>query len=563
MTVANANPGADTIAFNIPGPGVHTIAPITPLPPLTDVAGVTIDGYTQPGAHPNTLAVGNDATLRIELSGALAGEQVAGLDVRSPATIRGLVINRFDRVGISIRSSEVTVVGCFVGTDPTGSAALPNRYGISAFPEDPKVVLPLVGIVIGGRSAEDRNLVSGNVFDGVSVFASSGTEFLGNYIGTNAAGDAALPNGGAGIVVNSSEKARVGGGEAAARNVLSGNLGAGVLFSVAGQSSVEGNLIGTSATGKTLLPNSPGVWAFGSQQIVIGGATPDLGNVIAGNRIHGVRLSGFSTMNNSILGNSIRDNGSLGIDLGSDGVSPNDAGDGDGGPNFLQNFPVLSSANVKSGQTTISGTLNRSPKASFRVEFFSSDACDPSGFGEGANFLGSANVTIDMSGNASFAVTLSVESSAGQVVTATATDPNGNTSEFSACQSIAVGQQFFTVAPCRVVDTRNAVGPLGGPALAGHSDRTFALAGTCGIPSSAMSVAANLTVTQAVAPGHLTTHRAGTGTPLASTINFSAGQTRANNAIPGLSMDGTGSVTVENAAAGPVHFILDVSGYFE
>jgi hypothetical protein len=502
VTVANANPGADTIAFNIPGPGVHTIAPITPLPPLTDVAGVTIDGYTQPGAHPNTLAVGNDATLRIELSGALAGEQVAGLDVRSPATIRGLVINRFDRVGISIRSSEVTVVGCFVGTDPTGSAALPNRYGISAFPEDPKVVLPLVGIVIGGRSAEDRNLVSGNVFDGVSVFASSGTEFLGNYIGTNAAGDAALPNGGAGIVVNSSEKARVGGGEAAARNVLSGNLGAGVLFSV-------------------------------------------------------------STMNNSILGNSIRDNGSLGIDLGSDGVSPNDAGDGDGGPNFLQNFPVLSSANVKSGQTTISGTLNRSPKASFRVEFFSSDACDSSGFGEGANFLGSANVTIDMSGNASFAVTLSVESSAGQVVTATATDPNGNTSEFSACQSIAVGQQFFTVAPCRVVDTRNAVGPLGGPALAGHSDRTFALAGTCGIPSSAMSVAANLTVTQAVAPGHLTTHRAGTGTPLASTINFSAGQTRANNAIPGLSMDGTGSVTVENAAAGPVHFILDVSGYFE
>jgi hypothetical protein len=502
VTVANANPGADTIALNIPGPGVHTIAPITPLPPLTDVAGVTIDGYTQPGAHPNTLAVGNDATLRIELSGALAGEQVAGLDVRSPATIRGLVINRFDRVGISIRSSEVTVVGCFVGTDPTGSAALPNRYGISAFPEDPKVVLPLVGIVIGGRSAEDRNLVSGNVFDGVSVFASFGTEFLGNYIGTNAAGDAALPNGGAGIVVNSSEKARVGGGEAAARNVLSGNLGAGVLFSV-------------------------------------------------------------STMNNSILGNSIRDNGSLGIDLGSDGVSPNDAGDGDGGPNFLQNFPVLSSANVKSGQTTISGTLNRSPKASFRVEFFSSDACDSSGFGEGANFLGSANVTIDMSGNASFAVTLSVESSAGQVVTATATDPNGNTSEFSACQSIAVGQQFFTVAPCRVVDTRNAVGPLGGPALAGHSDRTFALAGTCGIPSSAMSVAANLTVTQAVAPGHLTTHRAGTGTPLASTINFSAGQTRANNAIPGLSMDGTGSVTVENAAAGPVHFILDVSGYFE
>ena len=176
---------------------------------------MTIDGYTQPGAHPNTLAVGNDAALRIELSGALAGEQAAGLDVRSPATIRGLVINRFDRVGISIQISEVTVAGCFVGTDPTGSVALPNRYGVSAFPEQPKVPLPLVGTVIGGLSAADRNLVSGNVYDGVSVFASSGTEFLGNYIGTNAAGDAALPNGGAGIVVNSSEKARVGGGKLA------------------------------------------------------------------------------------------------------------------------------------------------------------------------------------------------------------------------------------------------------------------------------------------------------------------------------------------------------------
>jgi hypothetical protein len=439
MTVANANPGADTIVFNIPGPGVHTVAPTSPLPPLTDDAGVTIDGYTQPGARPNTLAVGNDAALRIELNGALAGEHVAGLDVRSPATIRGLVINRFDRVGISIRSSDVKVGGCFVGTDPTGSAALPNRYGISAFPEDPKVVLPLLGIVIGGPSAADRNLVSGNVFDGVSVFASSGTAFLGNYIGTNAAGDAALPNGGAGIVVNSSERARVGGGDPAARNVLSGNLGAGVLFYVAGQSSVEGNLIGTSATGETLLPNSPGVWVFGSQLIVIGGATPELGNVIAGNRIHGVRVAGFGAMNNSILGNSVRDNGGPGIDLGGDGVTPNDAGDADEGPNLLQNFPVLSSAASSGGTTILSGTLNASALKAFRIEFFSNDTCDESGFGEGENSLGSTDVTTDSAGNATFSAVLPVSLDPGQLVTATATDPDGNTSEFSSCQAAVVG----------------------------------------------------------------------------------------------------------------------------
>ena len=87
------------------------------------------------------------------------------------------------------------------------------------------------------------------------------------------------------------------------------------------------------------MPNSPGVWLFGSQLNVIGGATPELGNVIAGNRLHGVRVAGFGAMSNSILGNSIRDNGSPGIDLGSDGVSPNDAGDGDTGPNLLQNSP--------------------------------------------------------------------------------------------------------------------------------------------------------------------------------------------------------------------------------
>ena len=288
---------------------------------------------------------------------------------------------------------------------------------------------------------------------------------------------------------------------------------------------------------------------------------PSARNVIAGNRGTGVQIFGFATTNNLVSRNSIHDNGGLGIDLDADGVSPNDAGDGDGGSNLLQNFPVLTSATITGGVTRVAGTLNSTPQTTFRVEFFSNGACDPSGFGEGARFLGSTDVTTDGAGNASFAVTGLGDPGADRSVTATAIDPNGNTSEFSACET--VGQQFFTVPPCRIVDTRNAVGPLGGPALTAQSGRTFALAGTCGIPSSARSVAANLTVTQSTAPGHLTIHPAGTGTPLASAINFSTGKTRANNAILRLSTDGSGSIAVENAATGPVHFILDVNGYFE
>src|SRR6266508_4507421 len=101
---ANALPGADTIAFNIPGSGVHTVSAATPLPALTDIAGVTIDGYTQPGSSPNTLAIGNDAILTIEIDGSSAGENVDGLTVNGLyATIRGLVVNRFSRTGIAIR----------------------------------------------------------------------------------------------------------------------------------------------------------------------------------------------------------------------------------------------------------------------------------------------------------------------------------------------------------------------------------------------------------------------------------------------------------------------------
>lgn len=124
--------------------------------------------------------------------------------------------------------------------------------------------------------------------------------------------------------------------------------------------------------------------------------------------------------------------------------------------------------------------------------------------------------------------------------------------------------RYYTLAACRVIDTRNANGPLGGPALAGSgAQRLFTLSGSCGIPASAKSVSVNLTVTQEAASGSLTIYP-GDGAPNAtSSISFRTGTTRANNAIVSLASDGSGRIGVENDSAGTLHFVLDVNGYFQ
>jgi hypothetical protein len=124
------------------------------------------------------------------------------------------------------------------------------------------------------------------------------------------------------------------------------------------------------------------------------------------------------------------------------------------------------------------------------------------------------------------------------------------------------GLDFHTLVPCRVLDTRNPDGPLGGPALSAGAIRTFVIAGQCGIPSSAQSVAVNLTVTEPTSGGYLTVYSAGSPIPLASTINFGAGQTRANNAVVTLGPSGDIEVT-SGQPSGTVHFILDAAGYFQ
>jgi hypothetical protein len=435
---ANANPGADTITFNIPGNGVHTIAPTSSLPTITDP--VTIDGYTQPGAKANTLTLGSDAVLQIELSGASANSAAGLMISAGNSTIRGLVINRFNFYGIYLQTNGGNVIaGNYIGTDAVGANSFPiPNNGLGVFMDGPNNT-------IGGLTPADRNLLSGNgnANGGTGVYLSNinakNNKVIGNYIGTNASGNNVIYNFNNAVVLTSCSNNIVGGTSPAERNVLTGNQ-YGVTVNNASSNKIQGNYIGTRADGTAGIGNSTGiVFNSASKNNTVGGTTSGSGNVIAWNSGEGVFVS-TDSINNAILGNSIHDNQFYpGIDLysGSLAVTPNDdnTGDADSGANNLQNFPVLTSVISKSGLTTITGTLDSAFATKFRIEFFSNQACDPSGFGEGENYLGFTDVTTDGSGKASFIFEIPTASISGSFFTATATDPNGNTSEFSACNS--------------------------------------------------------------------------------------------------------------------------------
>jgi hypothetical protein len=444
---ANANAGADVIAFNISGSGVHTISPSSPLPAITDP--VTIDGYTQPGASANTLATGNNAVLKIELNGASAGTGfINGLLIYAGnSSVRGLVINRFDFVGIWLENGDGNVVeGNYIGTDVTGTIALGNRlHGVYMAPTSE---LNLVGTNgDGSNDTGERNVLSGNGEVGVGINADHNV-VAGNYIGTNASGTAPLGNL-AGVHLSLGALGnRIGtdaGNLAAERNLISGNIWDGVaIFSTGSDNNVvAGNYIGTDAIGTAALGNGGfGVYMDDYAQGNLIGGEPGAGNVIAFNGADGVAVVGTAT-GNTIRGNSIHSNSGQGIDLGDDGVTANDTGDGDSGPNNLQNFPEITA--LAPGTTTrVVGTLNSSAATTFTLDFYASASPDPSGFGEGQRYLGSASVTTDGSGNAGFDVLVGASSSA-ESITATATDPAGNTSEFSAVTNIGTVVQIVDI----------------------------------------------------------------------------------------------------------------------
>jgi CSLREA domain-containing protein len=445
IDAANASAGADTIAFNIPGAGPFTISPLTPLPYISDQ--VVIDGYTQPGTHANTFAAGSDAVLLVELSGEAGGDDAStGLYFAGSAShsvLRGLVVDSFAHDGIVIAAAAgVSVGGCYVGIDPGGTTARTNDWrGILVYDQ-------ATDTVIGGLTPADRNVISGNS-TGIGIGGSGDmrTTVVGNYIGTDPSGTTAIANS-EGIGINTSDNNVIGGATTAARNVISGNGTAIALDNPSSGNRVVGNVIGTDASGKSALPNTQaGVGLYDGYSgtasgNTVGGLAPGEGNVIAYNVGPGVVIENYQSVpcrRDAILGNSIHDNAGLAIDLGGDGVTPNDPGDADDGPNGLQNYPVITSAARTGSLLQLCGTLDSTPGGSFTVQLFADRACDASGYGQAERLLATLAVQTDGNGHGSFTTTLGPVAALGEAITATATDADGNTSELSACHSVAHG----------------------------------------------------------------------------------------------------------------------------
>jgi K319L-like, PKD domain len=189
-----------------------------------------------------------------------------------------------------------------------------------------------------------------------------------------------------------------------------------------GSNVIERNFIGTDATGLLASPNGgDGVHIFEMP------ANSVAGNVIANNLGQGVEVEGAAAIRNRITDNSIDANGGLGIRLL--------AG------NMTQSPPLLSRAVSDGSSVTIDGSLHGPANTRFTVELFANGQCDPSGSGEGETLLGSVAATTDSSGDATFTASLPADVAAGQVATATATDADGNTSEFSRCVGVTTGNQ--------------------------------------------------------------------------------------------------------------------------
>ena len=358
------------------------------------------DGVLIEDSHTNIVG-GNEAAERNVISGNHAyGVHITGID-----------------------AADNRVIGNYIGLDADGESAISNFVAV--------FVEGAPGTIIGDEAVGEGNVIADAAFGvWVSGANATGTQVQGNYIGVDAAGSHSLQTGAlAGVLVTDGATNTVVGGPApGARNVISGN-GFGVSISDVTTTGtiVGGNLIGLAADGASAIGNSSdGIRISESSGNTIGDA--NIENVIAYNGGAGVRIDSGTT--NRVSRNSIYAN-ALGIDLGIDGITPNDAGDGDAGPNNLQNFPVISSATVGVGGGQISGAL-AGAGAGTRIELFIASDCLPGSHGQGKVFL--AAVTADAGAGGAFSTPAAI--SLGQLITATATDALGNTSEFAACLEV-------------------------------------------------------------------------------------------------------------------------------
>ncbi|MEM9541080.1 MAG: hypothetical protein AAGA60_16455, partial [Cyanobacteria bacterium P01_E01_bin.42] len=304
--------------------------------------------------------------------------------------------------GVKVWSNDNIIQGNLIGTDITGTQVLGNSYNGITLEQG-------TNNLIGGTTEGSENLISGNQ-NGVKI-RSGGNIIQGNLIGTNITGTQVLGNSYNGIDVEQGANNLIGGTTEGSENLISGNQHGVKIRS--NDNIIQGNSIGTDITGTQILGNSyNGIIIEKSSNNMIGGTIEGSKNLISGNQ-HGVKIEGEEATKNSILGNSIFPIFGRGIDL--DQLAQNQI-----------KSPTLSLAQVSNNNTIVQGTLNHASNQMFRLEFFS----NPQNNNGGQTFLGYQNVTTDGNGDASFNVSL-LGVTAGQFVTATATDAEGNTSEFS------------------------------------------------------------------------------------------------------------------------------------
>ncbi len=545
IVCANNLTGTDTITFNIPGTGPHTITPLSPLPAITEA--LTVDGTSEPDFAGAPV---------VEIDGSSAGAGASGLTLlnHTGSAVRGLVVNRFADSGILINGGGGhTVAGNFIGTNTAGNAASGNKFGVriqsasnnlvggsiasgqgnlisgntgdgvrltggatgnmvegnligtdvmgaSAVAnqlDGIRIIAP--GNTVGSTDPDRRNVVSGNLLNGIRLLnaAANGNIVIGNFVGTNASGDAEIGNGRAGVLVKAAVNSQIGGSAAGAGNVISGNVEQGVTIEGVGvaNTTVEGNFIGTDASGQSKLGNGTfgveiaagaghrigstaagagnviggnsanGVSVTGGSAVIegnfigtdrqtqtvnlgntfngiivqpggqaaIGGIAAGAGNVIANNTSRGVKVNGST--GNAILGNSMFNNDNLGIDLKPNGATANDPGDADTGSNNLQNSPMIAYALHSDDNLIIGYRVESDPANSagpLRIEFFEADAANE----EGQTLLGSAVYDLTMPADQVALLLVGAAAPVGSRVVGTATDANGNTSEFSASATV-------------------------------------------------------------------------------------------------------------------------------
>jgi len=497
--------------------------------------GTNLSGLSPQPAPPNGAIESQGILIDSSLNNTIGGTTVAARNIISGNRGVGVLIERSGR----LTPTGNLVQGNYIGLNASGSAAFGNSSNGVVF-------LTGSNNIIGGTTAGARNIISGNAGPGIGLggfSATVGNLVQGNFIGTNVAGTAALGTQGSGIIVGgilqrSSEliiatRNTIGGTTVAARNIISGNMGAGVELINTGtiENNVQGNHIGSDVSGTTIVRNlNSGVFVTFANNNTIGGDVAGAGNVIVGNGEFGVGVGlpqfnpltqevitggkgidiignhiGTNTTGTARLGNGldgvliaadafnntvgknviatnngngifipritpgsssnnpgvrnnldanfIYQNALLGIDLQDVGITPNDPLDIDGGANLQQNFPVLtavSRSSVPPSPTTdgedvnplvsgtIRGTLNSAANTTYALQFYYSTICQNSQFGSRPFALVKTPVVTNAQGNATFQIPFEFPGTdTAGFVNGTATDPQGNTSEFSSCLPVS------------------------------------------------------------------------------------------------------------------------------